>query len=244
MAALIGRAGEGVTVVDLLDCYYRQSSRSNVDAYEYVAFRFGQPRYLVALSFLSLVHRPPRPILDLCCGFGHITRGWVHRSHTQPVIGLDHNFFGLYVAKTCIALEADYICVEAYDPLPFADRTFSAVSCVDGFHAVPMAHSASLEDLANEPTLSVIASHRWEGFHDHDVFADWPHAEGQLQVNLLLVQSSQDGHGKVRLRRVFPSAFYEQDHPEYQDYLPAEVSVTPEALRDIRMGSAPPRWTA
>jgi hypothetical protein len=104
----------------------------------------------------------------------------------------------------------------------------------------PLAHSASVEDLADEPVLSVVASHQREVFRDHGVFAEWPHAKGRLQVNPLFVQERQNPDGKVRWRRVFPSRFYEQDHPEYQQYLPEEVIVDAEVLRDIRDGRRTP----
>jgi SAM-dependent methyltransferase/uncharacterized protein YbaR (Trm112 family) len=310
-AALLDQSGDDVTVSDLLDCYFRQSGARNDDIYVYFAFRFGQPRHLVALSFVNLVHLPQRPILDLCCGLGHITRSLVQQSGAQPVIGLDRSFFGLYVAKTRIAPEAKYVCAEASQPLPFPDRTFSAVFCVDGFHTVmnkaatiqrlkriteeeglivlvasrnaqvenpyscepltpegyqalvadmphclvadrdvltaylqrkgpPLAHSASAERLVNEPLLSVVAAHRREVFRDHGFFPDWPHAEGRLRLNPLFVEAERDQHGKALLRRAFPSAYYEQENPEYNLYLPENVVVDSDVLRDVGAGRRTP----
>jgi ubiquinone/menaquinone biosynthesis C-methylase UbiE len=309
-AAFLEHPGDEVTTLDLLRWYFVQSG-GNVDAYDYFAFRFGQPRHLVALSFMSLVHRPQRPVLDLGCGFGHITRSLARRSGAQPAIGLDRNFFGLYVAKTRIAPEGNYVCTEASQLLPFPDRAFSALLCVDGFQLVenkavaiqelkrvthedglimlvasrnarvqyryardplppegyqalvadmphrlvadndvlsrylqlngpPLAHSASLECLANESLLSVVASHRREVFRDHGLFPDWPHAEGRLRLNPLFVEESPDERGKCRLRRVFPSAFYEQDNHECKRYLPEEVFVDAEVLKDVQAGKRTP----
>jgi SAM-dependent methyltransferase/uncharacterized protein YbaR (Trm112 family) len=133
-AALLTDSGNEVTACDLLDLYCRRSAfQTNYD-YDYFALRFAQPRYLVALSFSTLIRNPSRPVLDLACGFGHITRALLHRTERQPVIGLDHNFVGLYVAKKFIAPEAEFICSAADGPLPFPDGFFKAVFCSDAFH--------------------------------------------------------------------------------------------------------------
>ena len=134
-AALASPEGRS-TACDFLDMFYRQSGLNNPDRYYHFACRFGQPRHLVALSFASLIDRPQKPILELCCGFGHITRSLVAQAQGQPVIGLDRDFFALYLAKTRIAPDADYLCADAHQPLPFPDETFESVCCVDGFHYV------------------------------------------------------------------------------------------------------------
>jgi SAM-dependent methyltransferase len=126
--------GDKVTASDFLDLYYHRSGFKTDDGYDYFALRFAQPRYLVALSFTTLIHNPRKPLLDLACGFGHITRSLVHRARGQLVIGIDHNFFGLYVAKKFIASEAEYVCCVADGLLPFQDGFFSAALCSDAFH--------------------------------------------------------------------------------------------------------------
>jgi ubiquinone/menaquinone biosynthesis C-methylase UbiE len=123
-----------LTACDFLDFYLRRSGQMRGDAYDYFAFRFGQPRHLVALSFASLIHQPTGPILDLACGCGHITHSLIHRSNGRPVVGVDRSFFALFVARNWIAPDADYICCAADAPLPFPDHVFSAVFCTDGFH--------------------------------------------------------------------------------------------------------------
>jgi ubiquinone/menaquinone biosynthesis C-methylase UbiE/uncharacterized protein YbaR (Trm112 family) len=122
-----------ITACDLFDFYFR-SCLHDKRGYEYFAFRFGQPRHLVAMALATLIQRPSKPILDLGCGFGQITRSLVSRSKEQGVIGLDHNFFALYVAKNRIAPEAEYICCEADKSLPFADGAFSFIFCSNSFH--------------------------------------------------------------------------------------------------------------
>ncbi len=122
---------DGGTVCELLNFYF-----SNKEHYNYFAYRFGQPRYLVALSFLTLMQTPQKPILDFCCGQGHITRSLLQYANPQPVIGIDRAFWGLYVAKRWIAPEGEYVCCSSENGLPFVENTFSAVYCSDAFHYV------------------------------------------------------------------------------------------------------------
>ena len=111
--AYLTQLGDQITGRELFDFYFCRSTGDARDPYGYFAFRFGQPRHLVALSLACLIRRPGKPVLDLACGFGHITRHLVNRAEGQPVIGLDRNFFMLYVAKNWLAPEAEYVCAQA-----------------------------------------------------------------------------------------------------------------------------------
>lgn len=126
--------GDQVTACDLLDLYYHRSGFKMSDAYDYFAFRFSQPRHLVALSFTTLIDKPRKALLDLACGYGHFTRSLARRANGQPVVGVDQNFIGLYVAKKFIAPEVEYVCCVADGPLPFPNSFFSAAFCSDAFH--------------------------------------------------------------------------------------------------------------
>jgi SAM-dependent methyltransferase len=130
--ALLTGLGDHVMACDLLDLYFRRSGMKN-EYYTYFVFRGSQPRHLVALSFASLIRHPHKPILDLACGVGHITRYLLHRAQAQPVIGLDLNFIYLYVAKGWIAPQGEYVCCAADISLPFPDGTFSTAFCSDAF---------------------------------------------------------------------------------------------------------------
>jgi SAM-dependent methyltransferase len=293
--------GDRLTLTELLDLYYRAVPRKRPTAYDYFAFRFTQPRHLVALSLISLIHEPANPLLELCCGFGHITRTLVSRAQGQPVIGIDRSFFALFAAKNCVAPEASFICYDIDAALPFAETArFSAAVCVDGIHYIeskvtviretrramaddgviilacsrnaaveyehagfplfaenyrqliadmphcllvdadvlaayqerrppPLTESGRPERLAGAPLLSVVASRRGDIFRDHPRFAVWPHAEGRCGINPLYVKEAE-GAGVVSLRRCFPSAYYERDHPEMAGYLPEQASITAGAL--------------
>jgi SAM-dependent methyltransferase len=288
-----------VTARDLLAFFFS----NNREAFNYFAFRFGQPRHLVALSFASIIRQPSKPILDLACGFGHITRSLTLRVGGQPVFGSDESFRGLYLAKHWIAPDATYVCCSADAGLPFADGSFEAVFCSDAFHyfiskkpvvqelkrltrqsgliilswvhnaqfrmphdGLPLPpqgyqelfadmpsrmvpddhvlgrylkkHGPALSQptdftlLAKAPLLSIVASPRQNLFQDYGPFTDWPHAEGRLRVNPLFREQQGDRNGGVILRRTYPSAFYEADHAESNNYLPERVELERQIMDD------------
>jgi SAM-dependent methyltransferase/uncharacterized protein YbaR (Trm112 family) len=128
--ALLTNQGGQVTACEVLNLSYygRESNR------DYYIYRFGQPRHLVALSFMGIILQPTRPLLDLACGGGHLTYRLVQRAQGQPVIGVDTSFFELYIAKHWIAPEAAYVCCAADTGLPFSDGAFSVAFCTDAFH--------------------------------------------------------------------------------------------------------------
>jgi SAM-dependent methyltransferase len=274
---------------------------------DYFFFRFSQPRYLTALSLVSIIRQPMKPVLDLACGAGHVTRSLVHQAKNQQVIGVDQNFSALYIAKYWIAPEADYVCCDSTS-LPFQDDCFSAAFCSDAFHyfknkalssrelrritrdrgiivltwvhnvllrrpydgcplpckeyqalvddiphlilaesdllacylkkqGPPLAFQADLTHLNQQPTISIIASHsEQEIFRDYEIFNDWPHAQGQLRLNPLYEEEGRDEFGKIRLRRTFPSAFYEEDHAECKEYMPEKIEIGSEILTDLECG--------
>jgi SAM-dependent methyltransferase len=96
--------------------------------------RFAQPRYLAALSFASLIQPPNKPILDLACVYGHITRSLVRRTQGQLVFGLANAFLGLCIAKHWRTPEGEFVCCTAEGSLPFPDSAFSVTFCSDAIH--------------------------------------------------------------------------------------------------------------
>jgi SAM-dependent methyltransferase len=132
--AFLAKLEDRVTACDLFDFYFCYSTGDRREPYSYYAFRFGQPRHLVALSLSHLIDKPKKPVLELGCGFGHITRHLLARARNQPVIALDTTFFCLYVAKYWLAPGAEYVCADADSGLPFADHAFSSAFCSDAFH--------------------------------------------------------------------------------------------------------------
>jgi SAM-dependent methyltransferase/uncharacterized protein YbaR (Trm112 family) len=128
-------SGDRLTLTALLDLGYRAIPTPRPSAYDYFVYRRMQPRYLVALSLISLIRTPTEPLLDLGCGVGHMTAALLHRG--QPVIGIDRNFFSLFVAQQCVAPIAHFICYGLDAALPFAERArVAAAVFADGFHYV------------------------------------------------------------------------------------------------------------
>src|SRR5207248_451906 len=121
-----------LTAMDVIDLYYRQYS--GVETSNYFAFRFGQPRDLAALSLASLFNQTTGPILDVACGVGHLTHRFTHGQPLRPVIGLDRDFFRLFVASQFVAPGGSYVCAPADLPLPFDSSAFGGIFCSDAFH--------------------------------------------------------------------------------------------------------------
>jgi SAM-dependent methyltransferase len=298
------------TACELFDHYFRRSGHRK-ETYNYFAFRFGQPRHLVGLSLLQLVQDPRKPVLDLACGFGQLTRSLGFRAAGQRTFAVDKNFFCLYVARHWIAPDADYICCDVDNSLPFPGDSLSAVFCSDAvqylvqkavafremrrvidadgiillasmrnalveqlhasYHLAPEGYQALMADIPHRmvsddsilrtyrrgrgpalakpddsdrlrtaPLLSVVASQRAEVLTDHGEFAAWPHAEGPLGLNPLYERLATDGHGTSRLRRVFPSPYYEAENSECKEYLPETLEVDDNVLHDARIGKRTP----
>jgi ubiquinone/menaquinone biosynthesis C-methylase UbiE len=125
---------DNLTVSKVIDFYFERDTSVTEDARDYFLYRFGQPRHLVSLSLNMLISDKEKPILDLACGMGHITRGLMNTHPDQDVIGLDNNFFNLYLAKHFIAPKADYLFCGADLSLPFANDCFAGVLCSNSFH--------------------------------------------------------------------------------------------------------------
>jgi SAM-dependent methyltransferase len=108
-------------------------------------------------------------------------------------------------------------------------------------HGPSLTDSAGMDDLAREPLLSIVASHRQEVFRDYGSFENWPHGEGQLTLNpLYRVEKRGDSLKDVRLRRNFPSDFYTDDHAQSKEYLPETIEVPSQVLLDLGNGQRTP----
>jgi ubiquinone/menaquinone biosynthesis C-methylase UbiE/uncharacterized protein YbaR (Trm112 family) len=305
-ALLTDTQGEA-TACDIFKLYFLESRGAPKELYTYETFRYGQPRHLVGLSFTTLIQRPNRPVLDLACGFGHLTPALLERAGEQGVVGADRSFFDLYVAKKCFAPQAQYVCCEADAALPFPDGAFSVVFCSDAFHwfwykqnciqqlkrltqddgtillvalrnglvenhfypgslrpeeyqsffadlphrllrnsdvlsrylqkqGPPINHSLKSDDFANEPWLSLVASHRRDLCGEENAFDDWPHAQGRVTLNPLYKQENCNGHGNIGLRHVFPSVWYEHENRDCTMYEPQTVTIDAKILADLAEG--------
>jgi SAM-dependent methyltransferase/uncharacterized protein YbaR (Trm112 family) len=128
----LGEAAKQTTGMEMIELYYSQLLR-NEDRH-YFRCRFGQPRHLAGLALAALLPLADKPILDLACGFGHFMHYWRASSPSQRVIGVDRNFFQLYVARNWVAPGAEVVCSEADARLPFPTQALGGVFCSDAFH--------------------------------------------------------------------------------------------------------------
>jgi SAM-dependent methyltransferase len=119
---------------DWFDLSYLQSRNVDRELHPYFLNRFGQPRYLSSLSLTSILDEDPLPLLDLACGFGHVMHHLATRSRPLRSVGVDRNFFQLWVARRFIVPGGYYVCADITRPLPFADNSFCASLCTDAFH--------------------------------------------------------------------------------------------------------------
>lgn len=130
MLKLLGQASD-LSAVDIIDLYYRRYSKSEIAAY--FTYRLAQPRHLTALCIASALQESGGLVLDLACGMGHMSHYFSYGQKTPRVIGVDREFFGLYVAKNWVAPNAQFICSHVDVSLPFADGSFDGVLCSDAF---------------------------------------------------------------------------------------------------------------
>jgi len=77
-----------------------------------------------------------RRVLDLACGVGHASFLMTSLFPHLSVVAADHDFVNLYIARRYLIPDVTCVCVDAEIPLPFADNSFDAVFCLDGFHYI------------------------------------------------------------------------------------------------------------
>ncbi len=124
-----------LTALEAMNLYMARYSRAETAVH--FAFSFGQPRHLAALAIASVLKDRGGPILDLACGPGHLTHFFCTGvDRDRPVVGVDRNFFRLYVARNYVAPRADFICQWVDRPLPFSSGSFDSAFCSDAFHLI------------------------------------------------------------------------------------------------------------
>ena len=134
VAAMLSEV-DALTAQDWMElCYARSSEQTSPEILPYFFKRYGQPRYLASLSLLRVLPHDPRPVLDLACGFGHLLYHLQARQRPVHAVGVDRNFFQVWVGRRYVAPGQTFICADRPDALPFADETFAAAMCTDAFH--------------------------------------------------------------------------------------------------------------
>lgn len=136
-AAQVLRSRDSISACDLLEFYYLKGGPLHPTLGHYFIRRFGQPRHLAALSLATSLPAGSKPVLDIACGIGHLEHYLTCRADPVEVVGLDMNFYHLWIARHWMAPAGRYVCANASDGLPFADGNFSATLCSDAYHLIP-----------------------------------------------------------------------------------------------------------
>ncbi len=104
--------------------------------------RFADPVFMTIEALVGALGQERWPfqgrVLDLCGGFGHITRVLQSQqsagdSSAGGTVLADLSFWKLWLATRFAAPGASAICCDANNPLPFAPNTFSFVLLADAF---------------------------------------------------------------------------------------------------------------
>jgi SAM-dependent methyltransferase/uncharacterized protein YbaR (Trm112 family) len=122
-----------LTAEDWFALFYKRTLISG-DLFSYFFYRFGQPRHLAALSLMTTFPKCSKPLLDLACGFGHLSHYLTECQKSHQVVGFDRNFFQLWVSKHWIAPKGHFLCGDADLAMPFKEGSFDGVLCSDAFH--------------------------------------------------------------------------------------------------------------
>jgi SAM-dependent methyltransferase len=124
--------GSSTTAREALASYVRQSGK--VEHFHHFYHRFTQPRHLSILATAAALPSRGGWSVDIACGFGHTLYSWMSGRESGTFLGLDRNFFELYIARRWVAPRAEYVCASADERIPFPDGAFEAVLCADSFH--------------------------------------------------------------------------------------------------------------
>jgi SAM-dependent methyltransferase len=144
------------SVVRLLKHYFGDTA-----AADYFGYRAGQPRYLVTMALARLAEED-RLALDVGCGAGHLTRVLSGAQQSRSAVGIDCNFFLLWLANSRIAPEARFVCCDVENGLPFQDGLFDLSLMSNFFHFVYQKRFllTELRRVATKRSLVVISSLR------------------------------------------------------------------------------------
>ncbi len=85
-------------------------------------YRYSSSSLISPVALFSLINQGP--VLDIGCGTGHAARAICRKVDSGEVIGVDNRFHYLYLAKKFIAPDADFICADGGDKLPFKSGHF------------------------------------------------------------------------------------------------------------------------
>jgi SAM-dependent methyltransferase/uncharacterized protein YbaR (Trm112 family) len=131
---LIDDPAGAMSAEDLFDLYFGVRGTNDLNTRDYFTFRWTQPRHLVPLALMAESDLGRRPLLDVGCGAGHVTRFLANNARGQTVIGFDEHFFMLFLSRHCVVPSASFICGDWEEGLPFEDSAFGMAASINTFH--------------------------------------------------------------------------------------------------------------
>jgi SAM-dependent methyltransferase len=108
--------------------------KSNFD--NYLKDRFSAESLWSLYPFIHMLKGFDERVLDLSCGAGHGSFILSENIKPKELFCADYDFRNLSFARNYMAKGADYFCIDANYPLPFADGIFSCVHMLDAFHSI------------------------------------------------------------------------------------------------------------
>ncbi|MDG4601260.1 MAG: methyltransferase domain-containing protein [Defluviicoccus sp.] len=143
LARYLTERRDRLSALEIIELYYGFYSNSEIS--NYFSYRYTQPRHLAALCLASVLRDSKEAVLDLACGVGHLAHYLSYGQPDKRVVGIDRDFFRLFIAQNFIAPQASFVCGEADTSVPFADSAFGSVFCSDAFFCFLQRASAARE---------------------------------------------------------------------------------------------------
>jgi ubiquinone/menaquinone biosynthesis C-methylase UbiE len=155
---------------------------------KYLKYRFSSDSFWSLYPFLSLIKEKNSKILDLSCGTGHFS--FVLSQYVGPseLCCADKYFSLLYLARKYFAPNAEFVCLDFNNTLPFKNNAFSSILMAD---ALMLVHSR----------FSLI--HEIERLLMQDGFSLFLHVHNSLGKNLEPVGSYGKGMTPKQWRMLF-----------------------------------------
>jgi SAM-dependent methyltransferase len=155
LRAHLGHGRRAGTLAWWSELFHTRSQGIDGELVHYFRHRTTQPRYLAAHAAARPVLASTGVVLDLACGYGHLSRD-IAAGPPTAVVGVDRTFFQLWLATHFVAPGARFVCADASTALPLADGSIAAVICSDAFHLLPNAETILSELLRVCPDGPVV----------------------------------------------------------------------------------------
>ena len=149
---------------------------------DYFFHRYANPSLLGAIPFLVILGdicrmKSSRLVVELLCGIGHSSALIAALFPELKVVSADIDFVNLFLAKTFLARNSAYLCMDAELPLPFKESSVGGLICVDGLHYV-----RSKAALLQEVDRVVSADGNWLFAHMHNLNTPNPNLGAPLSA--------------------------------------------------------------